>query len=272
MDGAALYWVGNLLLGLAVGALGTLIGAGGGFILVPVLLLLHPGESPEAIATLSLAVIFFNAFSGTLAYARMRRIDYRAGVVFSLATVPGAAVGAYATEFLARGTFNAIMGIVLLCVAAALLRWPVVPGRKSDRQSAAGSAPEATGPPHPRRYSLTIGMAISLVVGFVSSLLGIGGGIIHVPALVYVLGFPVHVATATSHFILAVMALVGTLVHLFLGQFTQAYELLPLAIGVILGAQLGASVSRRVHGRWIVRVLGAALAIVGIRLLAMALL
>ena len=65
-----------VMIGFVVGVFGTLVGAGGGFILVPVLLLLYPGASPRAVTTVSLGVVFFNALSGSLAYARMRRIDY----------------------------------------------------------------------------------------------------------------------------------------------------------------------------------------------------
>ncbi len=75
--------------GLVIGAYGTLIGAGGGFILVPLLLLLYPHDSANTVATISLAVVFFNALSGTIAYARMRRVDYGSGLLFSAATVPG---------------------------------------------------------------------------------------------------------------------------------------------------------------------------------------
>jgi uncharacterized membrane protein YfcA len=270
MDGASLYWAwaGNLLLGIVVGAFGTLIGAGGGFILVPLLLLLHPDRSPDMVAAMSLAIVFFNALSGTTAYARMKRIDYRAGIVFALATVPGAILGALATGFLARRTFNAIMGVVLLAVAAALFCWPTPPGRKGG-QGAAGAPLDGGTFLRAKPYSLKLGVAISLVVGFVSSLLGVGGGIIHVPAMAYVLGFPVHVATATSHFILMVTALTGTLVHVFEGHFAHVGELVPLAVGVIAGAQVGAWVSQKVHGHWIVRGLAIALAAVGIRLLTM---
>jgi hypothetical protein len=84
-------------------------------------------------------------------------------------------------------------------------------------------------------------MAISIVVGYVSSFLGIGGGIIHVPALSYFLGFPVHIATATSHFVLAIMALTGTLVHIAIGTFSHGvHRTIALAIGVLVGAQIGA--------------------------------
>ena len=116
-----------------------------------------------------------------------------------------------------------------------------------------------------------LGVVLSLFVGYVSSFLGIGGGIIHVPILVYLLNFPVHVATATSHFILAVMALTGTIVHIVDGAFGQGvHHMVPLSIGVVLGAQVGARSSRFFEGVWIVRSLALALGLVGVRILVLA--
>src|SRR5919106_4850228 len=89
-----------LPLGLLIGALGTLIGAGGGFILVPILLLVYPNEKTELITSISLAVVFFNALSGSSAYARMKRIDYKSCVIFSIATIPGAILGALSTAYI----------------------------------------------------------------------------------------------------------------------------------------------------------------------------
>ncbi|HEX2387234.1 MAG TPA: TSUP family transporter, partial [Candidatus Binatia bacterium] len=80
--------------GFVIGAYGTLIGAGGGFLLVPLLLLYYPQESADTITSISLAVVFFNALSGSTAYARARRIDYYSGLLFALAAVPGAVLGA----------------------------------------------------------------------------------------------------------------------------------------------------------------------------------
>src|SRR5499427_7857457 len=90
-------WLQHLWLlpvGVLIGAFGTLIGAGGGFVLTPMLLLVYPHESPEIITSISLAVVFFNAFSGSVAYARMQRIDYKSGVLLALATLPGPVIGA----------------------------------------------------------------------------------------------------------------------------------------------------------------------------------
>jgi hypothetical protein len=102
-----------------------------------------------------------------------------------------------------------------------------------------------------------------------SSILGIGGGIIHVPAMVNLLNFPVHLATATSHFILAAMTFVGTVVHLFDGSLTlaEAPGLLAICAGAVIGARLGAHLSKRIHGRWIMCILGIALSLAGVYVL-----
>src|SRR4030043_433739 len=108
-------------LGFVIGAYGTLIGAGGGFVLMPLLLLLYPGENPEVITGISLAVVFFNALSGSVAYAKMKRIDYRSGLLFSLATIPGAILGALTTPYIPRRSFNMIFGLFLIVAAVFLL-------------------------------------------------------------------------------------------------------------------------------------------------------
>src|SRR5262249_42707799 len=81
---------GLALLGVVVGAFGTLIGAGGGFILVPVLMLIYPHESAQTVTCITLAVVFFNALSGSIAYARMGRIDYRSAILFCWTMIPAA--------------------------------------------------------------------------------------------------------------------------------------------------------------------------------------
>lgn len=265
-----------IVLGVVLGALGTLIGVGGGFILVPILLLLYPHESPEIITAVSLAVVFANAVSGSWAYARMGRIDYKSGLRFAAATVPGAILGALTTDYIPRQQFNLIFGFLMVGVALYLFFNRSGEGKALDEKSAGHVTrhiTEATGQVHTFSYNSTVGMVLSLFVGYVSSLLGIGGGIIHVPILVRLLNFPVHIATATSHFILAIMALTGTIVHISKGSFSHdsVYQTLYLSVGVLFGAQVGAALSARVHGRWIIRSLAIALVFVGIRILKMAL-
>ena len=110
-----------LPLGLFIGAFGTLVGAGGGFILVPILLLVYPTEDPELITGTSLAVVFFNALSGSWAYSRMKRIDYKSGSIFAAATIPGAILGAVTTTYIPRHAFDIIFGITM--IAAGIYLW-----------------------------------------------------------------------------------------------------------------------------------------------------
>jgi uncharacterized membrane protein YfcA len=246
-----------ILFGFLVGVFGTMIGAGGGFILTPVLLLLYPHESTDTITSISLAVTFANAFSGSVAYARMKRICYRYGLVFSAAAAPGAVLGAMATYYVRRSIFDPVFGVVLLAVSSFIFFRPPV-----EHEG------DGNGSVHLSRRNVLLGVAISVGVGLVSSFLGIGGGIVHVPALAGILGFPVHIATATSHFILAIVTAVGVLVHIATGTFHHGVVRTAfLAVGVLLGAQLGALISSKVGGRAIIRILAVALALVGLRLL-----
>jgi uncharacterized protein len=270
----ALVYTGFILFGFGTGVFGTLIGAGGGFIMMPALLLLFPERPPDELTAISLAVVFVNALSGSAQYAKMKRIDYKSGLVFAAATVPGAIVGALNTAAVARPYFNVIFGVLLLAVTVFLLLQPTI---KEERKSSALHSGrftmrrhlvEAHGTAFGYSFNAALGVLMSFFVGYVSSFLGIGGGIIHVPALVYLLNFPIHVATATSHFILAIMALAGTMVHLWSGAWVHGLnETLLLSFGVLLGAPLGAHFSGRIKGHWIIRGLAVALGLVGVRIL-----
>jgi len=268
-----------LPLGLLIGAFGTLIGAGSGFVLVPILLLIYPNEKTELITGISLAVVFFNDLSGSLAYARMKRVDYKSGILFSIATIPGAILGALSTAYVPRGVFDLLFGVLM--IVAAIYLWTSGGEESAVRSYRKG---DSDSDPRPRRmvrdltdaegvryhyaYNPVTGVLLSLVVGFISSLLGVGGGFIHVPILTRLLDFPVHIATATSHFVLAIMSLTGTLVHVAQGVFVRGLRRTALlAIGVLIGAQGGAWMSNRIGGKMIIRGLAVALAFVGVRLI-----
>jgi uncharacterized membrane protein YfcA len=270
-----LIFAGLILLGFAVGAFGTLIGAGGGFILMPILLILYPDESPNILTCISLAVVFFNALSGSSAYVKMKRVDYKSGIIFSLATIPGAIIGALSTSYIPRRLFDGVFGVILIAVSIYLFIQPGGTGEEKEKSKCSGlctrEVVDAEGNVHTYSYNMISGVLISMIVGYLSSVLGIGGGIIHVPALVRILNFPVHIATATSHFILAVMAFVGTVVHIASGTFTHGLRrTICLSLGVLIGAQLGALLSKRIRGIWLIRSLAVALFFVGIRIFIMA--
>ncbi|HEY2806487.1 MAG TPA: sulfite exporter TauE/SafE family protein [Gemmatimonadales bacterium] len=255
-----------LPVGFALGTLGTLVGAGGGFLLAPMLLLVYPNERPDVIASISLAVVFCNALSGTIAYARMGRVDYKSGLLLSCGTVPGTVLGVFTTALIPRRTFDLIFAGVLV-LGASLLLW-----RPHTRDQTSGSfirtVTDRDGVVHNYRFNPWLAVGVSLLAGYASGLLGIGGGIIHVPLLAAVFGFPVHIATATSHFALAILAGTGTLTHLLNGTLHNGlHRTVALGLGVLPGAQLGARWSNKVHGSWILRGLAVALLFVAVRLI-----
>lgn len=262
-----------IALGFAVGAYGTLVGAGGGFVLVPMLLIIYPDEDPASITSISLAVVFFTAVSGTIAYARQHRIDYKSGLLFAVVGLPGAIAGALLVDAVPRQLFDILFGVVLLSIAAYTL-WSVgrplvmrepLRGRGIIRREMPGAEGETF------RYSYRAwqGIAMMAAIGFFSSLLGIGGGVISVPMMITLLRFPVHVAVATSQFVLAFMAGQGSAVHLLNGHLVgdNVLRALLIAAGAIPGAQVGALLSRRLKGELVARLLVLALLLVGGRLL-----
>jgi len=263
-----------ILLGFLIGTFGTLIGAGGGFILVPILLLLYPEKSPELITSISLAVVALNAISGSISYAFKKRIDYKSALIFCITTLPGSVIGAYSTQFISREVFNIVFGVLLFILSVVLFIRPL---KKTDGKSVTDlkafwpikrTVVDKAGTSYSYAYNGITAISLSFFVGIASSLLGIGGGIIHVPAMVNLLNFPVHLATATSHFVLALMGMTGTSVHYLNGDLDGGMnEILFLGIGVIAGAQLGAALSQKVKGVIIIRSLAAALGIVAIRVL-----
>jgi uncharacterized membrane protein YfcA len=261
-------------LGFAVGAYGTLVGAGGGFVLVPALLIIYPEEDAASITSISLAVVFFNALSGTVAYARQHRIDVRSGLLFAAAGLPGAIGGAFLVNAVPRRLFDVLFGVVLLSIAAYTL-WSIgrpqqlrqpLRGRGVIRRIMPGAVEGET---YVYAYKAWHGIGMMSVIGFLSSLLGIGGGVISVPMMITVLRFPVHVAVATSQFILAFMAGQGSAVHLLNGdlQGDNILRALLIAAGAIPGAQAGALLSKRLRGPIVARLLVLALVVVGARLL-----
>jgi uncharacterized membrane protein YfcA len=252
---------GLVILGVAVGAFGTLIGAGGGFVLVPLLLLLFRLPHATAVGT-SLALVFLNAASGTVAYLRQRRVDLSLGWKFALATVPGAILGAFVTRALSTSVFSLAFGSVLLAIAAVLASGrTMAPSSRAEQRRLV----DLGGETHGYAVDAWKGVSVSFVVGLMSSVLGIGGGIVHVPFLIVVLSLPVHVATATSHFVLSISSFVGASTFGALGDVDVPITML-MGAGILVGAQLGARASLRARAATIRIVLAAALALVGLRM------
>jgi uncharacterized membrane protein YfcA len=113
---------------------------------------------------------------------------------------------------------------------------------------------------------MSVGFSASILIGVFSGLFGIGGGIIHVPLMYSALGIPVHIATATSHFILVITSFLGSIVFIGLGSIDLDYAVV-LGIGTIIGASFGARLSLKTHPAVIKKVIALCLFLLASRLL-----
>ena len=251
-----------LLLGLGVGVFGSLVGIGGGLICVPVFIFfmlqggIYPYFSTAAQVTgTSLVIVLANAVSGAWAYIRQKRVFFHAAIPFALATLPGAFLGSWLVDGFSVEMLNLYYGLFIGCMAL-LMYWNATHARLENLLEI---PPDFT-------YNRGLGIMASMGVGFLSSIFGVGGGIIHVPLMIYVLNFPVHIATATSCFILAVSALGGTVTHVLLNHVVWLPALC-ISIGAALGAQIGARISRKTRSKTILMLLALAMLCVSVRLI-----
>jgi uncharacterized membrane protein YfcA len=259
-----------LLIGVLVGMIGTIVGAGGGFLLVPIMLFLYPEEHPATITTISLAVVLVNGLSGSLAYARQRRIDYRTAWTLALANIPGSILGTLVVNGIERGPFILVFSAIMIAVAAMLGLRPTPRARLSGsgRRMARRLLVDRAGNRYEYTFPLVPSFIISLVIGFLSALLGVGGGIFQVPIFILLLGFPAHIATATSSLMLIATSLTSTVTHILAGDLPDALRrIVILSPGVVLGAQIGAQIGRRARPQLIARLLATAMLLSAVRLL-----
>lgn len=262
-------------LGFGVAAYGTLIGTGGGFMLMPLLLLLYPHHNPGELGAVSLGCILLNTASGAAAYARMHQVDYKSALLFSAATVPASILGAMTTAYVSRQCFEGVFALFILCLALFLLMSPKALARRMRKQNNADSASaiiqiskSVKGIIFEYEYNRTKALAVFFVLGFLVSFLGIGGGSLTVPALICLLNFPVFLAGGTTQLVVALVCLAGLITHIGIGSM-HAWGLNHMAaigIGMLMGAQMGAFLSVRIKGVWILRGLAAALAAAAIRM------
>ncbi len=246
------------IIGFFVAALGTLVGVGGGFIFVPILLFLYPEQPHVWVVAVSMWLVAFNGASGAITYLRQGRVHLKVALTFIMAATPGSVFGVWLESLIDRQVFEMIFGATMLLYSGYLF----LKGPKREEKNFVQADTTLS------RGLYLKGSIISFFVGFAAAFLGIGGGLAHVPLMIFALGFPVHLATGTSQFVLAVTAFLTVLTHLWSGHFDLTDTgFWGVALGATVGAQAGALVSARVSGRWILRILAVVVGAAGLKLL-----
>ena len=266
-------WALLVLMGLGTGAYGVLVGAGGGFILGPLLLLFMDLE-PEVVAGTVLASVAVNSISGSYVYRRMRVIDYRSALLFAAAAIPGSVIGAFGAGHVAPTTFRVLFGALLLVLAAQIAfrtRLPESEGTPNPRHIMKATVRvrhirTAAGDEYRYEFNELFATSFNLVLGFISSFFGTGGGFLRTPILVSSFGFPVRVAAATSVFALSIYTTVGAATHAALGHVEWFPVFALTGAGLLVGGQVGAWAAGKVKGAWLLRLLVVMILVLGVRL------
>ncbi len=219
-----------LPLGFAAGILGSMIGLGGGFIVVPVLTFF--GFSPTLAASDSLFAAFSNSVASTASYARQKRIVYSLGIKLALISIPGTIIGAYISDGVSPPVFKILFAMVLVTSGAYIYLRRKLESKEHNLS----------------KQLMVFAAGASFFAGIVSSLFGIGGGSVFVPLMVVAIGISMKLAAPTSQFILMFAAASGMIVHSLLGH-PNYYEAGMLSIGSFVGGLVGSKLSTRVNER-----------------------
>jgi len=257
-----------ILIAFGSGIISAIIGVGGGFLVVPILILFFGLSSHQAVGT-SLVMIIFTALSSTFAYARQRRIDYKAGLALTLGTVPGAITGAYITKFITAKGLASLFGVFLIIVATRMI---MTSGKEETSKDPVARTQgwrrklvDSKGVSFEYMANIKFGVALSFLGGFASGFFGVGGGAVMVPVMTLGVGIPMHVAVATSMFIMIFTSISGAAIHLALRHVLFDYAAC-LVVGIIGGTQLGAALARKLEARTLKRAFGICLIIIGLRM------
>jgi uncharacterized membrane protein YfcA len=219
--------------GAAAGVFGSLLGLGGGVLIVPLLTLVFGLELREAVGVSLVSVIMTSSVAAGV-YLERHTADLRLGMRLELFTAVGALIGGSIAFLLSERLLALLFAGLLIYVAVSMLR---------ARTPAAPAAP----PGEPETYevrNMRLGVVGATGAGVLSALLGVGGGIVKVPLMHLGMGVPLRVATATSNLMVGITAAASAVIYVIHGG-VDPYVAGPTVIGVFLGASIGSRISHR---------------------------
>ena len=216
--------------GLIAGLLGSVLGLGGGVLILPMLTLVFGIPMKEAVGTSLICVIATSCGASSL-YVKKHMANIRLGMTLELATTIGAIVGGLVAGIIKPEVLAILFSLLLVYVAFSMTR------KRAEKNLEGDSS-------IPKDYQITnlpLGMGASFFAGNVSGLLGVGGGVIKVPTMYLLMGVPLKIAAATSNFMIGVTASAGAFVYYARGE-VDLFVSGATMIGVFLGALIGSRI------------------------------
>jgi uncharacterized membrane protein YfcA len=261
-----------LIVGFIAGTIGSLVGLGGGIVIVPLLTglgaLLHlPNVSPQLAVGTSIVTVVFTGLSSTLSYMKHKRVDYKSGLLFFLGSGPGSMVGSWANQFFNQDSFSLYFGIFMIAVSVLLMlkeKLKSVPFSK--KRAITRSFITEEGKTVQYGFHPATAVILSFLIGGISGLFGVGGGSLLVPAMLLLFAFPPHIAVATSMLVVFLSSVTGSITHILLGNVIWLYALL-LVPGAWAGGRFGAYINMKLSGKTIINILRAVLIMIGARMI-----
>ena len=240
-----------IVIGLGAGTLGSMIGIGGGIIMTPALTFI--GLIPSHIASTSLIAVTSASVSSTIAYSKQKRIDYRVGLKMAALSIPGAITGAFLSSAISIESFKLYFAILLMLTGTYIAYKNSIIKENPDTKSKSMS------------FNLLF-YAGSFAAGIISSLFGVGGGIVFVPMMIIILGMAMLKAGPTSQLTLLITSLAGVFTHAMLGHQDYVYAI-SLSAGAFVGGHLGARLSRCIKESMLQKILSISLIAVAVKLI-----
>ena len=244
------------VLGIVVGIYGVSIGSGGGFITAPQLIILFDFDYNVAAGT-SLVTVALSSVSGSITYLRLGYVYLRAALLFGIVAIPGTILGAFGLRLVSGEVFEFFYGILLgllglyVFINSRNARRDFTKIQEEDKNiriydsfvSHTASVHTADRGSYKFTYNELLAVITNGLIGFISGFMGIGGGPIRTPALVYLFGFPIYVAIATSLLSQIGIATIGSLTHILEGNVDLNSAVI-LGLGMIIGAQIAVKLAR----------------------------
>ena len=234
----------TLLLGLVASFFGSMVGFGGGFISVPALRLVGH-LNPQVVAATSLFMVGVNVAVASFALRKKKRINVRMGRALGLGGVAGGFVGVFMLRFVSGGQFDVLYGLMLIFIAFNMLR----PARGTQLADTEIESPRSL-----EAGNLELGIA-GAIVGFFSTLFGLGAGTVAIPMLMWRYKLPAYVAMPTASFIAVIYVWPSVFAQIAAHRVDWALAI-PLSIGAVIGSHFGARYSNRLSSPQLKRVFG----------------